>query len=80
MWLEFYPANCVDFSVRLDECLLLRDFLNRTDKTKHLQKGLKVVPNILRILQMGNLLGRAGERKIPLNCQLNKLCFTHLIP
>lgn len=70
----------MDFSVRLDEYLLLHDFLNRTDKTKHLQKGLKVVPNILRILQMGNLLGRAGERKIPLNCQLNKICFRHLIP
>lgn len=66
--------------MRLDENLLLYDFLNRTDKTKHLQKGLKVVPSFLGILQMDNLIGRGGEGKIPLSCRLNKICFTHLIP
>lgn len=52
----------MDFSMRLNEHLLLYDFLNRTDKSKHLQKGLKVVPSFLGILQMDNLLGR-GEAK-----------------
>jgi len=69
----------MDFFVRLDKHLLLHDFLNRIDKTKHLQKGLKFVPSFLRILQMDNLLAREGERMIPLNCHLNKICFTHLI-
>lgn len=53
----------MDISMRLDEQLLLHDFLNRTDKTKHLWKGLKVLPNFL--LKMDNLLWRVGRKEEP---------------
>lgn len=50
----FILQTSTDFSMRLDEHILLCDFLN---KTKHLQKGLEVVPNFLGILQRDNLGG-----------------------
>lgn len=53
----------MDISMRLDEQLLLHDFLNRTDKTKHLWKGLKVLLNFL--LKMDNLLWRVGGKEEP---------------